>query len=57
MAGHESACTAGGVLIPNEGSDSQMTTIELLSGRDGVRLRQSIRELEEGGGIEHDLIE
>lgn len=45
------------VLMSKEDYDSLMTTVELLSGRDGVRLRRSIQELENNGGAERDLIE
>ncbi|MGY1975769.1 type II toxin-antitoxin system Phd/YefM family antitoxin [Nocardia gipuzkoensis] len=45
------------VLMSKEDYDSLMTTVELLSGRDGARLRRSIQELEGGGGVERDLIE
>ncbi|WP_067473838.1 type II toxin-antitoxin system Phd/YefM family antitoxin [Nocardia amamiensis] len=45
------------VLMSKADYDSLMTTVELLSGRDGGRLRRSIQELENGGGIERDLIE
>ncbi|WP_330227999.1 type II toxin-antitoxin system prevent-host-death family antitoxin [Nocardia sp. NBC_00508] len=45
------------VLMSKEDYDSLMTTVELLSGRDGARLRRSIQELESGGGAERDLIE
>lgn len=43
--------------MSKEDYDSLMTTVELLSGRDGARLRRSIQELESGGGAERDLIE
>lgn len=45
------------VLMSKEDYDSLMTTVELLSGPGGARLRQSIRELEAGRGIERELIE
>ncbi|MFI5781366.1 type II toxin-antitoxin system Phd/YefM family antitoxin [Nocardia sp. NPDC051570] len=45
------------VLMSKEDYDSLITTVELLSGRDGDRLRRSIQELESGGGHEHELIE
>lgn len=45
------------VLMSKDDYDSLMTTVELLSGPDGVRLRRSIRELEAGHGIERELLE
>ncbi|MBF6298143.1 hypothetical protein IU459_11380 [Nocardia amamiensis] len=40
-----------------EDDRSLSTTLALLSGPDGARLRRSVQELEAGGGIERDLIE
>lgn len=45
------------VLMSKEDYDSLIATVELLSGRDGARLRRSIQELESGGGVERNLIE
>ncbi|KAA8890854.1 type II toxin-antitoxin system prevent-host-death family antitoxin [Nocardia colli] len=45
------------VLMSKEDYDSLMTTVQLLSGPDGARLRQSIQELEGGGGIARELLE
>lgn len=45
------------VLMSKEDYDSLMTTVRLLSGPDGARLRRSIQELEGGGGTDRELIE
>lgn len=45
------------VLMSKEDYDSLMTTVQLLSGPDGARLRRSIQELEGGGGTSRELIE
>ncbi|GAA5097445.1 type II toxin-antitoxin system Phd/YefM family antitoxin [Nocardia iowensis] len=45
------------VLMSKEDYDSLMTTVQLLSGPDGARLRRSIQELEGGGGTGRELIE
>ncbi|MBF6545776.1 type II toxin-antitoxin system Phd/YefM family antitoxin [Nocardia brasiliensis] len=45
------------VLMSKEDYDALITTVQLLSGPDGARLRQSIRELEGGGGTARELLE
>ncbi len=45
------------VLMSKEDYDSLITTVELLSGPDGARLRRSIQELEAGRGVERELLE
>lgn len=45
------------VLMAKEDYDSLITTVTLLSGRDGARLRRSIAQLEEGSGTVRELIE
>ncbi|WP_433661214.1 type II toxin-antitoxin system Phd/YefM family antitoxin [Nocardia sp. CA-128927] len=45
------------VLMSKEDYDSLMTTVQLLSGPDGARLRRSIQELEGGGGTARELLE
>jgi antitoxin YefM len=45
------------VLMSKEDYDSLMTTVELLSGRDGARLRRSIQHLEDGRRSVRELIE
>jgi antitoxin YefM len=45
------------VLMSKEDYDSLMTTVELLSGRDGARLRRSIQHLEDGRRSVRELTE
>ncbi|WP_194816888.1 type II toxin-antitoxin system Phd/YefM family antitoxin [Nocardia sp. XZ_19_385] len=45
------------VLMSKDDYDALLTTVELLSGPDGARLRRSIEELEGGGGTSRELIE